>query len=157
MKILQKFVIQKKESDTIMNIDEFKNIFSNCEINQDKIILESGIKDAIIFIKNNYQFNVLKEMIAIDNMENGIELIYHLFSEKNLEDTFISTTVKDETESVSDIFESAVADENEIYDLFGINFVGNKYLKRLYMPEGWIGNPLRKDYQNTDERISWND
>ena len=38
-------------------------------------------------------------------------------------------------ESVSKIFDSAVADEKEIYDLFGINFIGNDELERLYMPE----------------------
>ena len=69
----------------------------------------------------------------------------------------ISTFVKEEAESVSSIFDSAVADEKEIYDLFGINFVGNKELKRLYMPEDWEGYPLRKDYVENDERLSWND
>ena len=49
------------------------------------------------------------------------------------------------------------ADENEIYDLFGINFKGNENLKRLYMPEDWQGFPLRKDYVQDDTRLCWND
>ena len=64
---------------------------------------------------------------------------------------------KEEAESVIDIFKSAIADENEIYDMFGIKFSGNERLKRLYMPEGWEGHPLRKDYTEKDSRLAWND
>ena len=76
---------------------------------------------------------------------------------KNEEDVLVSISVKDAVESVSKIFDSAVADEKEIYDLFGVNFIGNAELKRLYMPESWQGNPLRKDYVEKDERLSWNE
>jgi type IV secretory pathway VirB4 component len=53
--------------------------------------------------------------------------------------------------------DSAVADEKEIYDLFGVKFLGNEELKRLYMPENWQGHPLKKDYVDNDERLNWND
>ena len=69
----------------------------------------------------------------------------------------ISVRVGNETESVSKVFDSAIADEKEIYDLFGIKFFGNDELKRLYMPESWDGHPLRKDYKETDERLNWNE
>ncbi len=52
--------------------------------------------------------------------------------------------MKDEAESIVDIFDSACADEKEIYDMFGIKFIGNDELKRLYMPEDWEGHPLKK-------------
>ena len=29
--------------------------------------------------------------------------------------------------------------------------------KILYMPESWDGNPLKKDYEENDERLNWND
>ena len=55
------------------------------------------------------------------------------------------------------IFDSAIADEKEIYDLFGVKFIGNPELNRLYMPDSWQGHPLKKDYEENDERLSWND
>ena len=70
---------------------------------------------------------------------------------------FISIVVNDEAESVANIFDSAVADEKEIYDLFGVKFLGNDELRRLYMPESWKGHPLKKDYEDKDERLNWND
>ena len=140
-----------------MNISEFLKIFNNCELYGDKIIIKSDLAKTIDFIKNNYNFDMLKEIIAVDNKDSGIELIYVLYSVENEEEVKISITVENQAESVSKIFDSAVADEKEIYDLFGINFVGNEELERLYLPESWSGHPLRKDYREDDERLDWNE
>jgi NADH-quinone oxidoreductase subunit C len=139
-----------------MDINELKNIFSTCEIIDDKILVKSDLKNIIDFIKCNYKFDILKSITAVDNIEN-VELIYHLSSTENEEDIKISISVNEHAESVSSLFDSAIADEKEIYDLFGINFIGNSELKRLYMPEAWNGHPLRKDYVENDERLIWND
>ena len=58
--------------------------------------------------------------------------------------------------SVITLYKSAYFDECEIFDMFGVNFKGNIYLKRLYMPETWLGNPLLKSYIQNDERLAWN-
>ena len=140
-----------------MNIEELKNIFGDCELTPDKIILKSNLKKTLDFVKQNYGFDLLKEIIAVDNKENGIELTYHLYSTEDEEDVLIAINVKDEAESVSEIFDSAIADEKEIYDLFGVKFIGNEELKRLYMPENWEGHPLKKDYEEKDNRLNWNE
>lgn len=140
-----------------MNFHEVSEIFGNCDLVQDKIVIKSNLAKTIKFIKENYAFGILKEIIAVDKKEEGIELMYRLYSEPNEEDIIISIMVKDEAESISKIFDSAVADEKEIYDLFGVKFIGNEELQRLYMPENWEGHPLRKDYQADDERLNWNE
>lgn len=141
-----------------MNFDEFFSIFEGCELKENKIIIQSKLYDVIDFVKNNYSFDILKEIIAVDNQALGIELIYHLYSTIDEEDLFISfSTNNSEASSIVNIFKSAQADENEIYDLFGIKFIGNNELKRLYMPEDWQGYPLRKDYIQDEMRQVWND
>ena len=139
-----------------MNIEELKTVFNNVEVSGQKLVVKEDLSEVVAFIKNNYNFDILKNITAIDNGEN-IELIYFLYNSEDDENLQISINVKDEIESVSKIFDSAVADEKEIYDLFGVKFVGNDELKRLYMPESWEGHPLRKDYTEKDERLSWND
>ena len=140
-----------------MNWLEINNIFKDSVLVGDKIVIKSQLAETLDFIKKNYGFNLLKEIIAIDNQESGIELIYKLYSIEDEENVLISIFVDREIESVSSIFDSAIADEKEICDLFGINFIGNAELKRLYMPESWKGHPLKKDYVEDDERLRWND
>lgn len=140
-----------------MDWEIFKNIFNDIDIVKEKIIVKNNLAKTLSFIKDNYHFEMLKSITAIDHKENGIELIYNLYNTEDEEEVLVSISVKDEAESVSKIFDSAVADEKEIYDLFGIKFIGNDELKRLYMPESWEGHPLKKDYQENDKRLNWND
>ena len=140
-----------------MNWTEFKNIFNEAEIVGEKLIIKSDLEKTLRFIKDNYHFDMLKSITAFDNKEAGIELLYNLYNIEDEEELLVSLTVQDEAESVSKIFDSAIADEKEIYDLFGVKFIGNDELKRLYMPESWEGHPLKKDYENKDERLIWND
>ena len=44
------------------------------------------------------------------------------------------------------LWKSADFQERESYDMFGIFYEGHPYLRRILMPENWIGWPLRKDY-----------
>lgn len=140
-----------------MDWNKFCEVFADCELLGNKILIKSRLHDVIKFITENYSYDLLKEIIAIHNQNGSIELVYHLYSTVDEENLLISIYAENEVESIVDIFESAQADENEIFDLFGIKFKGNKNLKRLYMPEDWKGFPLRKDYVQDDTRLCWND
>ena len=52
-----------------------------------------------------------------------------------------------EVSTVSDLWPTANWHEREVYDLCGVRFVGHDDLRRMYLPEDWVGHPLRKDYQ----------
>lgn len=52
--------------------------------------------------------------------------------------------------SVYWIWKGADWQERESYDMYGIIYEGHPELKRLLMPEDWVGWPLRKDYVSPD-------
>ena len=60
-----------------------------------------------------------------------------------------------EIPSVTSIWKSANWMEREVYDLFGIKFSGHPDLRRILLPEGWHGYPLRKDYDIKLQDQSW--
>lgn len=151
-----------------MNFDVLENF--NVEIIRnensfDKIRVDSSnLFDLLHFLANNaeFSFDRLNTIIAVDlGVEvNKFELIYDLHSTQLGVNVKISVIVDREVAkvpSVVEIYKSAYFDECENYDMFGINFDKNPDLKRLYMPKGWLGYPLRKDYVLNDERLAWND
>lgn len=52
--------------------------------------------------------------------------------------------------SVYWIWKTADWQERETYDMYGIIYEGHPNLKRILMPEDWVGFPLRKDYISPD-------
>lgn len=141
-----------------MNIIKIlQNQFPDIEIKGEKILV-SNILETINFLKNSPElsFDALLTIIAVD-YKDYIELIYPLKSTYLNEKINLSIKVQKFAESVTNIFNSAYFDECEIFDLFGINFINNKKLKRLFMPATWQGYPLKKDYIMNDERLAWNE
>ena len=136
-----------------------KKEFPNLELEENKILLgDTNICDVISFCKNSSKilFESLFTIVAIDYSEY-IELLYILNSYITQETLILSTKVTDTTKSVISIFPSAYFDECEIYDLFGVKFVGNDELERLFLPKSWKGHPLLKKYIMQDERLAWNE
>jgi NADH-quinone oxidoreductase subunit C len=86
-----------------------------------------------------------------------LELIYHLSSMRHRHRIVLKTRLPrwrddapgrcPEVATVSDIWRTAEWHEREVFDLFGVCFVGHPDLRRILCPEDWAGHPLRKDYQ----------
>ncbi len=101
---------------------------------------------------NKHNFDVLKSHTCVDWIEEGeFELLYLLFSTTHLDHIWVSTRVSRENpviNTVSNIYPVAEFQEREVYDLFGVQFGGNKDLRRIFLDDDWEGYPLRKDYKD---------
>ena len=144
----------------MFNFSILKAKFSNVDlINESKVVVNSELVQVLDYLKNTpeFDFDILTSIIAID-LTDKIELIYQLMSSETSETLSVSYYTDNHTApTVTDIYKSANFDECEIFDLFGVEFIGNKNLKRLFMPENWVGHPLLKSYVQNDERLVWND
>jgi NADH-quinone oxidoreductase subunit C len=104
-------------------------------------------------------YEVLMDLTGVDYLEpiKGTRVIYWLHHPINLERLRIAVFVKrNETlPSVVSLWEGADWFECEVYDLFGVGFEGHRDLKRILMPDDWMGHPLRKDYALTEESVEF--
>jgi NADH-quinone oxidoreductase subunit C len=81
--------------------------------------------------------------------EAGFEVIWHLRSVTQHHLFAVKCKLPPDdprVDSVSDLWPAADWHERETWDLVGIRFTGHPNLRRILLPEGWEGHPLRKDY-----------
>lgn len=58
-------------------------------------------------------------------------------------------------ESLIPVWPTADWHEREAFDFFGLEFTGREGLRRLIMPDDWVGHPLRKDYPMGGEPVTF--
>ena len=97
------------------------------------------------------QFNFLSDITCVDVFpsEPRFEVIYHLLSHSRKNRVRLIARVPGGDPSIESLFgvwPAANFFEREVFDLFGVRFVGHPNMRRIMMPEDWEGHPLRKDY-----------
>ena len=99
-------------------------------------------------------FDYLVTIVGMD-WTDSLGCVYYLASTKN--NTYVSVKVSTTNRenptitSVSDLWRIAGTLEREVYDFYGIIFVGNPDMRRLFLNIDWKGFPLRKDYDTNPE------
>lgn len=76
------------------------------------------------------------------------DVIYCLYSTRHRHRVRVKVRAADgdPVPSVTGLWPAANWLEREVYDLFGVNFVGHPDRRRILMPDEWQGHPQRKDY-----------
>ena len=120
------------------------------------IIKRENIREVCRHIKSDLGFLFLVDITAVDYL--GIktpryEVVYHVHRfgsdfDENLRIRFKVEIPEDDAtvDSVTPAWSGADWLEREVYDMFGIEFVGHPDPRRILMPEDYEPFPLRKDF-----------
>ena len=138
----------------------------------------SGIGEASIYLSQNYmvvdsslipeflqvlrdqeQFDYCVDITAVHypHREKQFDLIWILYSHPRNERIRVKVMIAEGESAPSSVSIWPAANwlEREVYDMFGIRFAGHPDMKRILLPEGWKGHPLRKDYGIIQQDQEW--
>ncbi len=117
------------------------------------VVQAQALLDVCRFLKTEpgLEIDFLEDETAVDwPKKNVIELVYHLLSYKHRHGIVLKVEADraaPSVPSVEGVWKTANWFEREIFDLFGVDFPGHPDLRRIMLPDDWVGHPLRKDYQ----------
>lgn len=101
------------------------------------------------------KFEILSDLTVVDfPKEEKLQVVYHLYSYTFRHPIVLKVDLPREEPRISTlegVWKAANWFEREAFDLFGVVFEGHGDLRRILLPEDWIGHPLRKDYVEQEE------
>ncbi len=114
------------------------------------------ILEILRLLRDGCGFDCLTDLTAVDYLNQGMPerfcVVYNLYSFAANARTRVKAFIPEgdpSIESAAPLWKSAPWAEREVYDLFGIVFRNHPDLKRLQLPDDYVGHPLRKDYPLT--------
>ena len=124
-----------------------------------KYIEPSALHDEMLRLRKEEQMDFLECLSGMDwgmpdekdapDTPRGLGVVYLLESTVTGKRVAIRTATLNrecpELPSVSDIWKAADFNEREVYDFYGIVFIGHPDMRRLYLRNDWVGYPMRKD------------
>ncbi|MGQ9897145.1 MAG: NADH-quinone oxidoreductase subunit C [Acidobacteriota bacterium] len=114
-------------------------------------VLPERARDLLWYLRYDasIKFDMLTDVTAIHYPDRkAFEVVYQLYSISENRRLRVKAELPEEQPiyTVCDIWATANWLEREVYDMFGICFEGHPDLRRILLPEGWVGFPLRKEY-----------
>ncbi len=100
-------------------------------------------------LKAQLHFDYLTAVVGME-WPDARGCVYYLTNTDTQEVIHVKVTAPDREQprlhSVVDLWPVANFQEREVYDFFGIVFIGHPDMRRMFLRNDWVGYPLRKDY-----------
>jgi NADH-quinone oxidoreductase subunit C len=123
------------------------------------VVDRSMIPEILQVLRNDEHFNYCVDITAVHypKREKPFDVVWVLYSYARNERIRVTARILDGESLPSSvpIWPTANWLEREVFDMFGIQFDGHPDLKRILLPEGWKGHPLRKDYGILQQDNEW--
>jgi NADH-quinone oxidoreductase subunit C len=133
---------------------------ANTYLDQKYIVADSSlIPELLRVLRDQEQFDYCVDVTAVHypDREKQFDVVWILYSFSHNERIRVTARYADgeSVPSVVAIWPAANWLEREVFDMFGIRFEGHPDLKRILLPDGWKGHPLRKDYGIIQQDQEW--
>jgi len=119
----------------------------------------SLIPNILQMLRDEEQFDYCVDITAVHypKRDRQFDIIWILYCFARNERMRVKTQIADgeHIPSAVSIWPTANWLEREAYDMFGLQFDGHPDLKRILLPDGWKGHPLRKDYGIIQQDQEW--
>jgi NADH-quinone oxidoreductase subunit C len=123
------------------------------------VVDRSLIPEILQLLRDDEQFDYCVDITAVHypKREKQFDVVWILYSFPRNERIRVKTQIVDGETLPSSVPIWATANwlEREVFDMFGIRFEGHPDLKRILLPDGWKGHPLRKDYGILQQDNEW--
>ena len=122
-------------------------------------IERARLVEIALHLRDEEKFDMLASLTAVDwpKREKRFDVVLELYSFSKNERLRVKVHAADaeEVPSLVSVWPAANWQEREVFDMFGIIFSGHPDLKRILLPDGWQGYPLRKDYDILQQDTAW--
>jgi NADH-quinone oxidoreductase subunit C len=119
----------------------------------------SLIPEILQVLRNDEQFDYCVDITAVHypKREKQFDVVWVLYSFPRNERIRVTARIADGESLPSSVPVWPAANwlEREVFDMFGIKFDGHPDMKRILLPDGWKGHPLRKDYGILQQDNEW--
>jgi NADH-quinone oxidoreductase subunit C len=123
------------------------------------VVDRSLLPEILQLLRDEEQFDYCVDLTAVHypKREKQFDVVWILYSFPRNERIRVKTQIADGESLPTSvpIWETTNWLEREVYDMFGIKFDGHPDLKRILLPDGWKGFPLRKDYGILQQDNEW--
>jgi NADH-quinone oxidoreductase subunit C len=119
----------------------------------------SLIPEILQRLRDDERFDYCVDVTAVHypKREKQFDVVWILYSFERNERVRVKTQIADgaSVPSAEPLWATCNWLEREVYDMFGIKFDGHPDMKRILLPDGWKGYPLRKDYGILQQDNEW--
>lgn len=120
------------------------------------VVPAAKIAEILAFCRNDEMlaFDCLSNLTGVDAPPDELDVVYHLFSYPKRHSVTLKVRVPKANAHVptaEQVYPTANWQEREAFDLLGVVFDGHSDLRRIMLPDDWVGHPLRKDYQEQED------
>ncbi len=105
------------------------------------------VADSLHYLRDTLGYDRFVDLTAVDTptREDRFELNYLVYSMVARVWLRLKARTAGQAPSGVSVYPGLNWYEREVFDLFGVVFSDHPNLKRLMMPDDWVGHPLRRD------------